>query len=126
MALLRSSLSAAVLCLLPGAAWAASSLLVSHYNGNIYTVTLSDAGQLSITSQISSGQRMPSWLTFDSTAKVVYSTEESTSGNLILASFNVAADGKLSQKASARAPGGELHSTLYGGADGKSYLAAAE
>jgi 6-phosphogluconolactonase (cycloisomerase 2 family) len=122
------SLSAALLLglLLPGAALGASTLLVSHYSGTLYTLALSDDGKLTLASQTSAGSRMPSWLTLDSAGKVLYVTDESNYGGSTLAAFSVGTDGKLTTKGTARSPGGELHSTLYGGSDGKGFLAAAE
>jgi len=123
---MASSTLTVLLSMLPATVLGASSLLVSHYNGNLYSLALSDAGKLSVTGQVKGAGAMPSWLTLDSTAKTVYCTDEATNGSPVLNSYSVDGSGKLTLKASARSPGGELHSTLYGGSDGKGFLAAAE
>jgi hypothetical protein len=69
---------------------------------------------------------MPSWLTLDSASGTLYVTDESTYGSPVLTSVSVANDGSLKSASTARSNGGELHSTLYGGADGKGFIAAAE
>jgi 6-phosphogluconolactonase (cycloisomerase 2 family) len=111
--------------LLPITVLGASSLLVSHYSGNIYTLTLSDSGALSIAKTVRAGNSMPAWLTLDSNSKTLYCPDESTYGRPVIASFSVGADGTLTPKAQASTRGGELHSTLYGGQDGAEYLATA-
>jgi 6-phosphogluconolactonase (cycloisomerase 2 family) len=116
----------ALLCLLPARSLAASSLLVSHFSGRLYSLGLSDGGQLTLTSQASGGARMPSWLTLDADSKTLYVTDEVTYGTPFLTAFSVGDGGALTQKAQGRTPGGELHSTLYGGADGKGFIAMAE
>ena len=120
------NLSLPALCLFPAVVLGASTLFVSHYTGRMYTLTLSDGGQLSIASQISSGAKMPSWITIDSAGKTIYITDETGFGGGSLTAFNIGANGALTQKSQAKTPGGELHSTLYGGTDGKGFIAMAE
>ena len=111
------------------AASLAETLLASHYNGNIYSLSLSTdggAGKLSIQQSLRAGGRMPSWLTLDPQSNFVYVTDETTFGNPVLTQLVVNDDGKLEVAATGPANGGELHSCLYGGSDGNSFLAAAE
>ena len=113
--------------LFPATALAASSLLVSHFEGTLYSLTLDDAASdLSISGQVSTGGGMPSWLTLDSEAKKLYVTDEAWFGTTKLTTYSVAADGALTKEAETSTPGGELHSCLYGGDDGKSFIAAAQ
>ncbi|OIW29380.1 3-carboxy-cis,cis-mucoante lactonizing enzyme [Coniochaeta ligniaria NRRL 30616] len=126
MAPVRASVFAAA-CLIQAALGA--NLLVSHYNGNLYSLSLTTsgaAGSLSIKQTLRAGGSMPSWLTLDSAAGTLYVTDESTYGSPVLTTVSVAADGTLKTASTARSNGGELHSTLYGGADGKGFIAAAE
>jgi hypothetical protein len=126
MGSLKASLSAAA-CLVQAALGA--NLLVSHYNGNLYSLALTTsgaAGSLSIKQTLRAGGSMPSWLTLDSASGTLYVTDESTYGSPVLTSVSVANDGSLKSASTARSNGGELHSTLYGGADGKGFIAAAE
>lgn len=69
---------------------------------------------------------MPSWLTLDSATGNLYVTDETSYGSPVLTSLSVAADGSLKVTGTARTPGGEIHSTLYGGSDGRGFIAAAE
>jgi hypothetical protein len=106
-----------------------ANLLVSHYNGNLYSLSLTTSGAtgtLSIKQTLRAGGSMPSWLTLDSTSGTLYVTDESSYGSPVLTSVAVAADGTLRTASTARSNGGELHSTLYGGSDGKGFIAAAE
>ncbi|CAK7224599.1 hypothetical protein SBRCBS47491_005606 [Sporothrix bragantina] len=126
----KSSLSA-LLCLLPAAALAeTANLLVSHYNGNLYTLTLttgSGTPSLAVTSSVKACGQMPSWLTLDKEAKTVYCTDESGANTgSTLTQLSVGANGVLKVTGTDRTPGGELHSTLYGGSDGQGFIAAAE
>ncbi|KAH8879548.1 putative isomerase YbhE [Thozetella sp. PMI_491] len=124
MASLRLSVSA-FLCALPGAFGA--NLFVSHYNGNIYSLSYTGPSSLKVTHTLKAGGQMPSWLTYDSAARILYITDESgATGGSTLTAVSAAADGSLKVSATGRSNGGELHSTLYGGSDGKGFLAAAE
>lgn len=121
---IKISLSAV---LLPGVLGA--SLLVSHYTGNLYSLNLATngaTGTLSIKQQLRAGGSMPSWLTLDSAAGKVYITDESTYGSPVLTTVPVSADGTLGTPSTAKANGGAVHSSLYGGSDGKGFIATAE
>ncbi len=126
----KSSLSA-LLCLVPATALAATTrLLASHYNGNIYTLTLttgSGTPSLAVSSSIKACGQMPSWLTLDKEAANVYCTDESGANTgSSLTALSVGANGALKITGTDRTPGGELHSTLFGGSDGQGFIAAAE
>ena len=126
----KSSLSA-LLCLVPAVSLAATSnLFVSHYNGNLYTLTLttgSGTPSLAVASSVKACGQMPSWLTLDKDGETVYCTDESGANTgSTLTALSVGANGVLKVTGTDRTPGGELHSTLFGGSDGRSFLAAAE
>ncbi|GKT46172.1 uncharacterized protein ColSpa_06353 [Colletotrichum spaethianum] len=112
------------LAAIPGAIGA--TLIASHYSGQLYTLNLSSTNQLTIAKSVSSGNRMPAWLDLDSTSKTVYIPDEIQWGQPLLKSFLVAADGSLTPKGQVQTAGGELHSTLYGGSDGKGFVALAQ
>ncbi|KAF9871774.1 hypothetical protein CkaCkLH20_10708 [Colletotrichum karsti] len=105
-----------------------ATLLASHYSGQIYTLNLSPANQLTITKSASSGNRMPAWLDLDSATKTLYVPDETQWGQPLLKSFSVADDGTVTAKGQAQTAGGELHSTLFGhgGQDGKGFIALAQ
>ncbi|ERT00602.1 hypothetical protein HMPREF1624_01829 [Sporothrix schenckii ATCC 58251] len=130
MVAFKSSLSA-LLCLIPSVSLATTSnLLVSHYNGNLYTLALTTGTgtpSLAVTSSIKACGQMPSWLTLDKVGGTVYCTDESGANTgSTLTALSVGANGALKVAGTDRTPGGELHSTLYGGSDGRGFIAAAE
>lgn len=130
--LLLGSLLALLACA-PSSGARAATLLVSHYSGTLYTLTLtgnssssSGSAQLAITSQLRAGGTMPSWLTLDSESRTVYVTDEAGfSGSASLTQLSVSAtDGTMRVTGVARTTGGELHSGLYGEKGG--FIAVAE
>ncbi|TEA20922.1 putative 6-phosphogluconolactonase [Colletotrichum sidae] len=104
----------------------ASTLLASHYSGQLYTLSLSSTNQLSISGSISSGNRMPAWLDLDSASRTLYIPDEVQWGQPLLKSFTVGTDGAVVPKEQIQTSGGDLHSTLYGGPNGKGYIALAQ
>lgn len=94
-----------------------SRLWATHYNGNVYTLTL-DQNKLSITDTQKTCGKMPSWLTFDAESRIVYCSDEdgtadpSTHGSLT--AYRPARDGKLHQLASVKTVGGGVDSVIYG------------
>ena len=124
MASLRSAV-AAVLYAVPAALGA--NLLVSHYNGNVYSLSYTAPSTLAIKHSLRAGGQMPSWLTFDSASRTLYVTDESGAmGGSTLTAVSVGTDGSLKVAATGRSTGGEVHCSLYGGSDGKGFIAAAE
>lgn len=112
------------LSLLPAAQ--AATLLASHFEGNVYTLSLSDdASELTLASQVAVGG-MPSWLTLDKAASTLYVTDESWLGGTKLSAWTVGAGGELTAAGEAATNGGELASCLFGGEDGEGFIAAAQ
>lgn len=106
----------------------ASQLIASHFTGDLYTLTLSDSNDLSVTSQTRSGNFWPAWLDFDSESSTLYVVDEANwSPPNGMTTFTVGADGSLTQNTDGQTVtgGAEVHSTLYGGDDGRSFLALA-
>lgn len=128
MASTRACLSVvALLCTLPSAL--AANLLVSHYSGNVYSLSLTTSGEtgtLAIKQTLRAGGVMPSWLTLDSEAGKLYVTDESSWGSPVITELSVTPDGTLAPVVTASTTGGDLHSCLYGGSDGKGFIATAE
>lgn len=125
MASIKASVAAALFAL-PSAL--AANLLVSHFSGNLYSLSLTTSGEtgtLTLEQTLRAGGTWPSWLTLDSEAGLVYVVDESTWGRPILTQLPVGADGKFGTAVTAQVAGGNLHSSLYGGENGKSFLAAA-
>jgi 6-phosphogluconolactonase (cycloisomerase 2 family) len=107
----------------------AESLYASHYSGSIYLLSLNSTSNggytLSNTASIVGCGVMPSWLTYDSTNKMLYCSDESYYGSGSISSFSVGSDGRLTQTAKASAILGAVANVLYGGSDGKGYIAIA-
>lgn len=111
--------------LAPSAAYGAT-LLASHFvDAKIYTLNLSGSS-LSITGNIGGCGTTPGWLEYYSDDKTLYCFDESWGGSGFITKYGVAADGKLTQQAQQRTPGNTVHGVLYGGSDGKGYVATTE
>jgi 6-phosphogluconolactonase (cycloisomerase 2 family) len=106
-----------------------STLWATHYNGNVYTLTLTPEHDLSVTQTLKTCGKMPSWLTLDAHSRTVYCSDEdgttdpSTHGSLT--ALAISANGSLSEIAKADTIGGGVASVLYGGDKGGEYLAIA-
>jgi hypothetical protein len=118
----------ASLCLLPGTVLGAK-LLVSHFSGSIYSLSLTTnngTGQLFVTSTLRAGGRTPSWLTLDSTTGSLYVTDEAQYGSPVLTTLKVNNDSSVQLASTAPTSGGGVHSALYGGNGGRGFFAVAE
>lgn len=104
------------------------TLWATHYNGNVYTLSLS-GHNLSIADTRKTCGPMPSWLTLDPESRVLYCTDEngsadpSTHGSLT--AYHAAPDGKLKQLASTETVGGGVNSVIYEGGKGEKFIAIA-
>ncbi|EGY23299.1 hypothetical protein VD0002_g6657 [Verticillium dahliae] len=109
--------------------WGASKLIASHFSRSLYSLTLSDTNELAIGSSVPSGNFWPSWLDLDAETSTLYVPDGAFwSAPNGLTTFTVEADGSLKPaEASIQtlSDGGEVHSTRYGGVDGKSFIAMA-
>lgn len=106
---------------------AATNLYATHYDGNIYTLSLNSADSLSITSSLKTCGDAPSWLTFDSSTRTLYCSDHA--GNALingsLSSYSVHHDGRLTELAKTSDVDAAVHSVIYGGKHGAKYLAVA-
>ncbi|KAJ5929196.1 hypothetical protein N7454_007044 [Penicillium verhagenii] len=106
-----------------------SRLWATHYNGNVYTLSLSGSN-LSIADTQKTCGAMPSWLTFDSESRILYCSDEngtsdpSTHGSL--SAYRVdGPGGQLAQIAKAETVGGGVNSVIYEAGKGEKYIAIA-
>ncbi|KAK3332962.1 Lactonase, 7-bladed beta-propeller-domain-containing protein [Cercophora scortea] len=115
------------LTLVPSALGA--TLLASHYNGQLYSLSLTTSGttgKLAITSQATGCGTTPGWLELYPDSKTLYCFDESWNGSGYIAQYTVGSDGKLAMTAQAKTTGNSVHGLLYGGSDGKSFVATVE
>ncbi|KAL2259747.1 hypothetical protein VTK26DRAFT_6466 [Humicola hyalothermophila] len=109
-------------------AWGAT-LIASHFSGGLYTLSLTAAnnsGTLSITSQTTGCGTTPAWLEVYADTRQLYCFDESWWGSGVIAEYDVASDGRLSLTSQGRTAGNSVHGSLYGGEDGRSFVATAE
>lgn len=106
------------------------TLYATHYSGQVYTLHLGDAGNanhsasLSIAATATTCGAMPSWLTVDHDAGVLYCTDENEAGGSLTVLAPASGDGRLREVAKTADVGGGVNSVVYGGSTGK-YLAVA-
>ncbi|KFY90621.1 hypothetical protein V500_05085 [Pseudogymnoascus sp. VKM F-4518 (FW-2643)] len=102
-------------------------LYATHYTGTLSVLSLTTQGSTSRLSVVSSKKTcgsQPSWLTLDSANRVLYCLDEADDGATLNA-YAASPSGALTQSAQIRIAGGAVHSTLYGGPDGRSFQAVA-
>ncbi|KAK4228691.1 putative carboxymuconate cyclase [Podospora fimiseda] len=105
------------------------NLIASHFSGGIYSLSLTTSGQsgtISVIQQTSGCGTTPGWLELYSDVRKVYCFDESWSGRGQHAEFNIGNDGRLSLASSLSVSGNSVHGTLYGGSDGRGFVATAE
>ncbi|KAF1961296.1 putative isomerase YbhE [Byssothecium circinans] len=103
----------------------AVKLLASHYTGGIYTLDFTN-NTLTNKSKVEGCGRLPGWLEYYPSASVVYCFDESWYGSGYIASYNISTDGSLKLFQQAPTTGNDVHGLLYGGADGKGFVATAQ
>ncbi|KAL2144215.1 hypothetical protein VTI28DRAFT_9426 [Corynascus sepedonium] len=117
----------AAAALAPGALGA--NLLVSHFSGSLYSLSFTNSnssGQLSITSETDGCGVTPAWLQLYSDINKVYCFDESWMGSGSSAEYDVAEDGSLALTGNLQTTGNSVHGALYGGSDGKGFVATVE
>ncbi|KAJ5823986.1 hypothetical protein N7447_006326 [Penicillium robsamsonii] len=105
-----------------------ATLYATHYDGNIYTLSLDSGNSLSIASSVKTCGDAPSWLTFDSSTRTLYCSDHAGNAtvNGSLSSYSVNQHGRLTELAKTVDVGSAVHSTMYGGKHGyETYLAVA-
>ncbi|KAJ5653696.1 hypothetical protein N7490_000699 [Penicillium lividum] len=107
----------------------ASRLWATHYNGNVYSLTLSGSN-LSLTHTQKTCGAMPSWLTFDSESKILYCSDENgtsdptTHGSLTAYRVD-GPGGRLAKVAKTKTVGGGVNSVIFEAGKGDKYIAIA-
>ncbi|KAJ5739940.1 hypothetical protein N7533_012724 [Penicillium manginii] len=97
---------------------APSRLWATHYNGNVYTLSLDKStSNLSITDTQKTCGKMPSWLTFDSESRIVYCSDEDGTADLSthgsLTAYHPDRQGRLHEITSVETVGGGVDSVIY-------------
>ncbi|PMD39224.1 3-carboxy-cis,cis-mucoante lactonizing enzyme [Hyaloscypha variabilis F] len=107
-----------------------ATLLASHFSGAVFTLSLTtgsnNTGSLAITSAAGGCGSTPTWLTYYSDTRKLYCVDESWQGYGTIAEYNVSTDGSLVVTGQALSTGNDVHGILYGGPDGRSFLATVE
>lgn len=102
----------------------AATLYASHFSGTIHQLNFNGQSSLTQTSQISSGNRLPSWITYDGVGKTLYVPDENFYGGPgTLVSFAIGANGGLTQSGKVTTEPGAVANALYGGTDGRGFIA---
>lgn len=115
-----------LLPLFSGAA-AATNLYATHYSGSINHLTFNN-DSLNLVSSEKTGQTLPSWITYDSVGKKLYIPDENfvdPTSSALLVSYSVDAKGALTKAGSTTTPRGGVSTVLFGGKDGRSFIANA-
>jgi 6-phosphogluconolactonase (cycloisomerase 2 family) len=110
-----------------GGAAAAANLYAAHYSGTINHLTF-DNNSLTLVSSEKTGQTLPSWITYDAKGKKLYIPDENfvdKNSSAILVSYSVDAKGALTKIGNATTPRGGVATVLYGGKDGRGFIANA-
>ena len=106
-----------------------ATLIASHYTGKLYTLTFTpngSGGSLTVGSPVTGCGTTPGWLQMYAEDKSLYCFDESWFGSGSIVKYSVGSDGKLTQTAQGKSTGNSVHGTLYGGSDGKGFIATVE
>jgi 6-phosphogluconolactonase (cycloisomerase 2 family) len=109
-----------------GGAVAATNLYAAHYSGTINHLAFNN-NSLTLVSSEKTGQTSPSWITYDAVGKTLYVPDENTdpASNTTLISYSVDSQGALTKKETATTLRGGVSTVLYGGKDGRGFIANA-
>jgi len=109
-----------------GSVASAANLWATHYSGTLNYLTFSGKS-LTLTSSSKVGNNLPSWITYDSAGKAIYVPDEvfqgPSTGSLV--SMSIGNNGTVKATGTGITPQGVVANTLYGGADGKGFIANA-
>lgn len=109
-----------------GSVASAANLWATHYSGTVNYLAFS-GNSLTLSRSTSTGNKLPSWITYDNAGKALYIPDEvfygASGGNLV--SFAIGNNGTLTPTGKAPTPMGVVATTLYGGTDGKGFIANA-
>ncbi|KAF2872080.1 6-phosphogluconolactonase [Massariosphaeria phaeospora] len=103
----------------------AANLYATHYSGTINYLAFS-GNSLTLTSSTRTGNTLPSWITYDGPGNALYIPDETFYGQPgTLTAFAIGSDGSLMPTNKASTPLGVVATTLYGGSNGKGFIANA-
>ena len=109
-----------------GSAASAANLCATHYSGTINYLSFEN-NALTLSKSSPTGNNLPSWITYDNAGKALYIPDEvfygASGGNLV--SFAVGNNGTVTAGGKGSTPLGVVATALYGGADGRSFIANA-
>jgi hypothetical protein len=109
-----------------GSAVSAANLWATHYSGTINYLTFSGKS-LTLTASSKTGNNLPSWITYDSAGQALYIPDEvfygPSTGSLV--SMSISNNGTVKTTGTGITPQGVVANALYGGADGKGFIANA-
>lgn len=110
-----------------GSVASAANLWASHYTTATLNYLAFDGNSLTLKSSTPTGNTLPSWLTYDSVGKALYVPDENFMGQNggTLVSYSVGNNGSLQALGKAPTSQGVVATTLYGGPDGRSFIANA-
>jgi hypothetical protein len=111
-----------------GSAATAANLWATHYSGTANYLSFTGGNALALSKSSSTGNnKNPSWITYDGPTKALYIPDElswgAPAGSLV--SFAIGNNGSLTAGGSGQSPLSAVATTLYGGKDGKSFIATA-
>ncbi|KAF5857602.1 hypothetical protein ETB97_005531 [Aspergillus alliaceus] len=104
----------------------AAILYATHYDGNVYRLSLEGEGDdvsLKQTQALHTCGKAPSWLTVDNEHGLLWCSDESSPGTLT--SLEIGNEGALKELVKVAAPNGGVNSIIYPGENDKNYLAIA-
>ncbi|KAB8228815.1 Lactonase, 7-bladed beta-propeller-domain-containing protein [Aspergillus alliaceus] len=104
----------------------AATLYATHYDGNVYKLSLEGEGDevsLKQTQALQTCGKALSWLTVDLEHGLLWCSDEPSSGSLT--SLEIGNDGALKEMVKVAAPNGGVNSIIYPGENGKNYLSIA-
>ncbi|KAI0127612.1 Lactonase, 7-bladed beta-propeller-domain-containing protein [Xylariales sp. AK1849] len=109
----------------------AARLLVSHFSGQIYSLSLTlnnstSSGTLAITSEASGCGQIPTWLHLEESTRTVYCFDEDWNGSGVISQYSIDSSSTLALTGSAKTPGNSVYGSLYGGPDGRSFVVTSE
>ena len=122
------SMRGTALCVALAGRTLAATIYATSYSGTVDTIGIarnsSGAYTLAHTASIAACGGMPSWLTLDKAAGVLYCANEAVPGSL--SAFSVGSSPNLTLTAVAGTIGGDVNSHVYGGRWGDSFIVLAE
>ncbi|KAB8069934.1 Lactonase, 7-bladed beta-propeller-domain-containing protein [Aspergillus leporis] len=101
-----------------------ATLYATHYDGNVYRLSLEGEGDkvsFKQTQALQTCGKAPSWLTVNLEHGLLWCSDESSSGTLT--SLEIGNDGDLKELVKVAAPNGSVNSIIYPGENSKNYLA---